>query len=397
MTRLCAFILAAFCLASCHWFGPDEKDRQTVLLYFAGNNNLSSDGEADLADIKASWLPSVKDEEHILLIYYHFMDRAPVLSRLYKNRQGVVVEDVITTYPTSTNSAEKATLEAVIADANMSWPAEHRGLVLWSHGSGFLPEGYYANPKESAGGRLMNPAAEDPYAWMVKSDDSKSFGLDNNKEMDLPALREALSGHHYDFLMFDCCLMGNVELAYELRNTCDYILFSPTEILVDGFPYDKMMEPLFNMSSKEALTSIAKDYMAHYRAQSGSFRSATITLVETAGLETLAAASKTVFQNHQSQILTLDRNKVQPYFRLNKHWYYDIDDFVGQIATDSEYRSFADALEKTVIFKDSTESFLSIDIKHYSGLSIYIPRSEYTVLNNYYKTLQWNQATGLVQ
>jgi len=38
-----------------------------------------------------------------------------------------------------------------------------------------------------------------------------------------------------------------------------------------------------------------------------------------------------------------------------------------------------------------------VEIKHYSGLSIYIPRSEYTVLNNYYRTLAWNKAAGLVQ
>ncbi len=88
---------------------------------------------------------------------------------------------------------------------------------------------------------------------------------------------------------------------------------------------------------------------------------------------------------------------VQPYFRNNRHWFYDLDDFVGRVASESEFQAFSSALNNVVIYKDTTPYFLEIDIVHYSGLSIYIPRPEYTVLNNYYKTLAWNQATGLVQ
>ena len=199
-----------------------------------------------------------------------------------------------------------------------------------------------------------------------------------------------------EYVLFDCCLMGNVEVAYELRNCSDYLVFSPTEILSDGFPYESIMRPLFTLRTEDAMRTVCRSYMEQYRAQSGAYRSATISLVRTADLEALASACRTVFQNHREQILTLNRSGIQPYFRFDKHWFYDLDDFVGTVATDSEYRSFIAALDQAVIYKDATEAFLSIDIKHYSGLSIYIPRPEYTVLNNYYKTLQWNRATGLI-
>ena len=238
----------------------------------------------------------------------------------------------------------------------------------------------------------------DPYADMVKSDDTvKSFGEENGNEMDLIDLRKALSRFHYDFIVFDCCLMANVELAYELRNVCDYLLFSPTEILTDGFPYDMMMQAIFNQTAESAMRSIAQSYMAHYREYTGIYCSATISLVRTYAIQALAEACQTVFRNHQEQILMLDRSRVQPYFRYNKHWYYDIDDFVQQVATDSEYQAFNRALNQVVIYRDATDYFLDLEIAHYSGLSIYIPRAEYTVLNNAYKTLSWNQATGLVQ
>ena len=380
MKRILFFLLVALCLTGCHSPEWEAEHRQVVLMYLAGNNSLSAEGQSDYASLKESWLPRQKDKEQIFLVYHHFVDQTPMLKRLYLDRQGNAIEEIITEYPFNTNSADPATLSAVIADAEAAWPAARHGIILWSHASGFLPEGYYINPKEQSHGAGM-----------------LSFGEDHGVEMELGDLRKALSKYHYEFILFDCCLMANVEVAYEMRNCGDYLVFSPTEILSDGFPYESIIQPLFSLSAEEASKQVCRSYMEQYRAQSGQYQSATISLVRSAGLNALAAACKPIFQQHREQILTIDRSKIQPYFRFNKHWYYDLDDFVGRVATDAEYRTFISALDQTVVFKDATDSFLSIDIKHYSGLSIYIPRPEYTVLNNFYKTLQWNQATELVQ
>ncbi len=381
MKRFLPLLIALFSLAGCNWFQPDIKDRQVVLVYFAGNNSLAQEGRGDYEDLFNSWLPPVKDKEKILLVYRHFTEETPVLCRLSRDRHGNTVEDVIMEYPYTTNSATAATLSTVIADAEAAWPAGHHGLILWSHATGFLPEGYYSHPKDQAGSgaSLM------------------SFGEDNGSEIEITDLRKALSVHMFDFIVFDCCLMANVEVAYELRNCCDYILFSPTEILSDGFPYEKMIQPIFSSGTEEAMRNIGMSYIEYYKAQSGVYQSATISLVKCAEMDYLAAACAPVFRSHQDQIMVLDRSRIQRYSRYDRQfWYYDIDDFVGRIATDSEYRKFISALDRAVIFKDATDKFLSIDILHYSGLSIYIPRPEYTILNNFYKTLQWNSATGLV-
>ena len=334
-------------------------------------------------------------------MFSHFVDKTPVLKRLYADSRGIPVEEVLQEYPFNFNSATEQALSTVLQDAEHAYPADKRGIILWSHASGFLPQGYYANPKESIArrGDLFETTGQeetDPYAHLVKSD-VKSFAEDHGSEIEIPALHDALAPYHFDFVLFDCCLMANVEVAYELQDCCDYLLFSPTEIISDGLPYKTMVEPIFTMSPENAMVTIAQNYMNYYRAQSGIYRSATISLVKTQALGALADACRPVFQNHRDQIFTLDRSKVQPYFRFNKHWYYDIDDFVGQVASDGEYQAFRKALDDAVIFKDATEQFISIDITHYSGLSIYIPRADYTALNNYYKTLQWNKATGLIQ
>lgn len=400
MKRMILLLCALLCLTACDRDERLAKDRQMLLVYFAGNNSLAAEGASDYNSIKQNWLPTTRGSEKVMLVFHHFKDETPVLVRLSKDRQGNTVEDIIKEYPFNTHSADARTLETVLADAEAAWPSAHHGIVLWSHGSGFLPPGYYINPQERAKGDPVSEEA-DPYAFLVKAggDGLKSFAQDEeqNIEMDLIDLRKALSRFHYDFIAFDCCLMANVELAYELRNTSDYLIFSPTEIMSDGFPYDVMVQTIFSQQPEAAMRSIAQSYMAHYRSFSGVYASATISVVRTAGMQALANACQTVFRNHQDQILMLDRSHVQPYFRYNKHWFYDIDDFVQQVADDSEYQAFNRALNQAVIYRDATDYFLDLEISHYSGLSIYIPRREYTVLNNYYKTLAWNQATGLVQ
>ena len=397
MKRTLFFIFfVVICFCSCDHDEQMAKDRQAVLVYFVGNNSLSDDGVRDYATIKKNWLPTTRGSDKVLLVYHHFKNETPVLVRLSRDRRGNVAEDIIRVYPEGTNSADAQTLATVLEDAEVAWPTVHHGIILWSHGSGFLPPGYYSHPQER--GRDALQEQEDPYAFMVKADDDtvKSFGEDNKEEMDMLDLTRVLSRFHYDFIAFDCCLMANVELAYEMRNICDYLLFSPTEILTDGFPYEMVTQVLFTQTAEAAMRSVAEGYMAHYRALSGVYRSATISIVDTYRLQALAAACRTVFENHREEILFLDRNGVQRYFRNDKHWYYDIDDFVQQVATDEEYLAFNRALNQAVIFRDATEYFLDIPITHYSGLSSYIPRTEYTVLNNYYKKLAWNQATGLI-
>lgn len=399
MKRFLLFLCLAVCLIGCESEERMAKDRQVVLIYLAGNNSLSKEVRGDMNDLKSSYLPETKEKDKIVLVYVDSTGHNPVLVRLSRDSRDNAVEDIIMEYPSETNSASALTLQAVIADAEKAWPAAHHGLILWSHGSGYLPPGYFVNPKDQRafGDRLSTKP--DPYAYMVKSDDAiKSFAEQDGAEIDIKDLRSALSGIHYDFILFDACLMGDVEVAYELRNSCDFILFSPTEILSDGFPYRSIIKPIFTQQPEAAMRSIGKAYMDYYRSFSYESASATISLVRTAGLEALAVASKPIFQRYHEKILTIDRSRIQPYFRDEKHhWFYDFDDLVMQLATEEEYQSFTRTLDGAVIYRDATEIFIDLPIKHYGGLGIYIPRPEYTVLNNYYRTLAWNQASGLVE
>ena len=397
MKRILAYMLAALCLVSCNWFHHEDfSDRHSLLIYIAGNNSISSYGEQDLADIESAWLPETSDKSDILMVFTHFTDQTPKLFRLSRDKRGNLVKDIIMEYPFATNSGTTQTLQEVIDDAEEAWPAGSHGLVLWSHASGFLPPGYFSDPKEQSFSRVRQQEAAfvDPFAGMVKS-----FAVDGSSEMDIVELGKVLQRTYYEYIIFDCCFMADVQVAYELIPACGLLVFSPTEILGDGLPYDSMVETIFKGKDyTSSMKKLCEDYMSQYRSQTGDYASATITLLNTAKLGPLADACRPVFEQYREQILTLDRSKVQAYFRNpSLHWFYDLGHLVSQVGTDAQISTFNRALDQAVIFKDATPAFLGLKIDHYSGLSVYIPRSGYTVLNNYYKTLKWNQATGLVK
>jgi hypothetical protein len=379
-TALITAIVLIFSACTKDNAGEFDYDR-VVLLYLAANNNLASYASGNMDAIKTGYLP-YEDDRNILLVYSHISGSLPVLLRLYKDREGVVHEDVVNNYDQQ-NSSSSEVLEEVLERIKVIFPAAEYGLILWSHGTGWLPEGYY-DTKSGLG--VFYP---DPYADIVKS-----FGEDSGVEMEIPELAEAIP-YHLSFIIFDCCFMGGIETVYELKDKCDYVVASPTEILATGFPYDRIMAPLFE---KEADLEEAGDlFYDFYNRQSGVYCSATLAIYRTDKLDNLAQACRTVFNNHRTSIAQVNLSAIQEYYRMNKHWFYDLSDFVKQISSSSEYAKFTAAVDEVVVKKWSTEFFIDIKIDSFSGISTYIPVPLDTYLDNFYMRYKWNEASEMIR
>ena len=370
--------------------GVDMAVNRTVLVYMAADNNLALYARKNIEDMKQGEVPSYFDEGSgdVLLVYADIDGEEPRLMRLSKDRFGVVTEETLRVYE-EWNSCTDSVMSAVLSDAAMLFPSQESGLVLWSHGTGWLPEGYYSNPVYSSpdGGAAAPHHIEDPYAH-------------------LKVLAEALPVH-YSFILMDACLMGGVEVAYELRDKCDYFIGSAAEVLANGFPYADVVGEFFR--GETGLRNACRLYREHYKDDG-----ATIAMVDTRRLDALAGACRDVFADGRDAIPQLDMDSVQGYYRMNRHWFYDLDDFVRQLteagsdaaragsARNDLYEVFRDALDAAVVYKDNTEEFVlggysQFSINKFSGLSTYIPNPENPILDEYYRTLAWNKAVMMVE
>ena len=383
MKRISIVFLACFlALSSCIKLDTPRPQSfsRTVLLYLAcDGNNLQWYADTDLRNLVRGDIPVRTDKDEALLVFLDNGSGNPTLHRYYATADGNAYKELVKLYSEDFNSADPDNLKRVLDDVEYFYPSSHRGLVLWSHGTGWLPPGYYANPREPATASV------------------KSFAHEGSSEMEIKELADAIT-RHYEFILFDSCLMSTVEVAYQLRDKTDYIIASCAEVLVDGFPYTSLAQDFFydhTGSGPAGLRSICQKYYDFYNALSGVSRTATVSLIDCSKLDELAAVCNKLFRSHKEDMKQVDPAGVQRYYTGNKHWFYDLDDYVAQFASRDEYLEFSEVLERTVPFKLATDWILgTVRVRTHCGLSTYIPLTDAAYLNAYYQTLDWAQDTG---
>ena len=403
----------------------NEETRNVLLLYSAGFNSLSYYLEEDIRDLMKGNIPSSSRMKDVLLVYSHLPVRKnaysepnpPVLMRIYKGYGGEVVTDTLVRYPASVHSADPAQLNAVLTYVRDNFPAKTYGMIFSSHATGYLPAGYYANPKDymyAPSSAIMGrqghqkphygvPYVEpehDPSLPMVKSvgqDQVGTYGAYLSYEIQIEDFAKALP-MYLDYILFDACLMGGVEVAYELAGKCGLVGFSQTEVLAEGFDYEEIPTRLLHGGNPDP-QAVCEDYFQQYDIQSGIYRSATISMVDCSKMEPLAEVCRELFEKYREPMRLVDPETIQRFYRYDYHWFYDLTDIVAKSgAADEELQALNDALEQCVVYKAATPEFMgSFTIDTYSGFSMYLPSHGSLELDKYYKTLEWNIATGLVE
>lgn len=368
-----------------HWFGvivllllcacAKEEEPQvpsvagrTVLVYFAADNNLSGNVEGDIAAMEKG-LQKTDMHNGNLVIYVDKKGQSPQLLRLVQEGDSVRRE-VIEEYVIDHASATAERLRQVLRQVTDAYPSDQYGLVLWSHGTAWLPSDH--------------------------KNYLRSFGTDSGgHSMRVNDLTAALADYHFDFLLFDACYMASLEVAYALRHCTDYLIASPTEVLTDGFPYQLFMQDLFMPEAN--VVNVAKQFYTYYQSSYG-----TISVTKTDELADLATACRAIFQGKSEEELfavPVEELQIMEYLTGNVHALYDCADYVRQLATDAQYAEFQSCLDRAVIYKATTPKSAYayaygtyLPINRFSGLSIYVPQAELAELNSWYQQLDWYQA-----
>lgn len=397
------------------------NERNVFVLFSFGYNNLSYDLKEDIEDVIASGVPEYGFEENVVLVlsqnlpngYSYSQPSAPVLTHIY-SRGEEIIRDTLKVYADTTVAARKAVVEDVLTIAKDRFPAKRYGILMSSHGTGWAPQGYCYSPPDknkdnSTIWNLNSGSYDGPAKYHEERPLLKSIGAHYNGsaarsiEIEIQDLADAIP-MHLDYILFDACFMGCVEVAYELKDKCDMMCFSQTEILSNGMDYKNLLSVLFAPDGPD-LKKCAENYFNMYKDQTSSFmRSATISVVDCRKLDALAG----VVAKHSEVIggLALDADKrdmVQGYFQPRYSRYhgifYDVESIIKESgATEDELAELSEALNECVLTKYATARFLNeFDIKTHSGLSMYLPDSDRDILNTYYKTLKWNKAIELVK
>lgn len=377
-------------------------NRRVFVMYAAAFSNLSGSIAEDINELCSGDIPYLGSSD-ILLVYSHntkagrdyYTPTNPVLFRAFRDMDGNQCRDTITVYPETDISSTAEVLNKVLTEVKEKFPARSYGLLFSSHARGWLPVNYEEKSQDifSFEAPRLGPARPET-KWLGIEYPIEYSGIDIRELADAIPMK-------LDYFLLDACLMGCVEVAYELRNTCRYLVFSPTEILSNGFVYTSMASHLLNVDEPDLL-QICKDDMDYYLSQSGSYQSATITLLDCRAMDSLAEACADIIRSHPGGVAGADREAVQHYYYNNGSdtlpWFYDLRDLLKKSgATGAELERLDEALASCVLYAGATPQFFTLKLDRVCGLSMYLPYPNKKELNDYYKTLSWNKATGLIQ
>lgn len=383
---------------------PPVEGSRTVLVYIVAdkngldeNYNNQDFATKDVEEMMAG-MKSVDSSLHNLLVYLDNNDK-PVLFRIHKDGSGKVTKEILKEYDEQV-STETQVMKEVLSRAFQEYPADSYGLVYWSHCDGWIPY----------------PLEVPKTRWIGQD---RGNGDDR---MNISGLVEVLqSAPHLEFIMFDACFMMSVEVAYEVRKYTDYYMGSPTENPGPGAPYDRIVPLMFKSN---AAVGMAEEYFKAYNeiytggigiSNDNWTGGTSITVLKTAELEKLAAATKQVLQSGmgvselRSKVFDYDkRTSISSYVG-----YFDMMEMMEYLTDDAGYQAWKQAFASALGYWNTTEKNFSMFVgrkfdsiegmfpmqPRANGVTHYIPSEstayEVRAANIAYRSTAWYEAAGL--
>ena len=365
------------CRASIEVCQRIAKAPQTIIINFIGTALLNPYFTTNINNILKALNDNIQDSSQIVAICTESKNSASLYEYRYDKILGKAVKEKIKelTLPTPYNAV---LFESNLREALNFAPADKYALLIGSHGLGWIPKSPSATFSRTLKRLGISPAQlweRDQNAEMTRHLGDKGSAV----QYDITEVATAIEANNikFDYILFDACLMGNIESAYELRNATHHIIASPCEVMGYGFPYQQITKYMLMNGGKEYdLDKICKEYVNYYETEAVT-PSACVAVTHTDKLEALAQAMKAVNQAGIKADFSLDN--VQYYEGQDPHSFYDLGDLVEQSCADSAVAAaFKEQLDKTVTSRYHTKKFYSgfgannkyyFDINYYSGIS----------------------------
>ncbi len=369
----------------------------TVLAYMVANNDLDDDLYENLFAMYQGL--QLLDKPATLLVYWdgktsfgennatHAILRfetdgngningLPALNEGYDLEVIMTIAEVVKEYPVQ-SSVTKNVMSTVLTDMLTFAPTDRYGLIFGSHAS----------------------------AW-TNSIYTRSFGLDGQQTGNtilLPYMVEAIrsTGVHFDYILFDACYMGTIEVCYDFKDVADYLIASVMEVPAYGFPYGTELMPALFEGIETSYKKICQEYIDYYIDVYSQKHSAwgTVVLIDNKQVNSLVSSLKNEITTHKDKLADYKVSTLQDYGKSSApDIAYDLRQFVKELNDGNIPTDFDEKLNKAVLYKgcltEARPSNYAVDAENYCGLGIYIPVSSRTDWNDYFKTIDWFSASG---
>jgi hypothetical protein len=368
-----------------------QRSTWTVLVYMCSENNLQNYGYLDVKEMER--VGSTADMKVVVQ-----WDRPKAGNKVDWGgcRRYLIKKD-----HTSSQEVQSQLLQTM-GDVNMGdpdtltnfinwgirrYPADKYMLVLWNHGNGW--KGHSA-PQVSARGIAYDDGSGD-YLTM----EELRYALERS---------ELTDSSKFELISMDACLMGTVEVAYDMKDFAKYLVFSSANVPLDGLPYDAILRNLAenpDMTGAEFGESIVREYGISYAHHPG----VTQSVIDLSKITELVEKFNVMIDNVMVRSSNTQDNLFICAFRAmpldGEHSdYRDFGDFLNIAALDMEDPEDPDMQANTIAVKALLNEvviaeFHGINFPYATGLSIWVPqtKNKFDRLINTYRTTLFAQDT----
>lgn len=237
--------------------GNPSKKKWTVMVYIAGNSDLSTHTESNMKQMEVPDYLGGRNSSDVNVLVQLAHGEDPV-QRYLMTHDSASSTGHIKTQPISVighvDMGKARSLEEFVAWGKSFSPADHYAIYIWNHGTGF---------------QTRNIA----YDYTTLS------------SITVPELRQVLGNSGpWEVVGFDACIMGMAEIAYELKDVTPYIVASQNLVPTHGFDYAKVLVPLVanpNISGREVAINTASGFYDAFTAHPDSRAPGTISVIDT--------------------------------------------------------------------------------------------------------------------
>ena len=356
-----------------------KKTSHTLMFYFFGTS-LERYFKANIDDAKSAIKEGALGSNNRVIFLRQYGSSSAYIGEIcYDPTSGECMERRIETVKFDSTLITTDEIGQNIAKMAEHAPADRYGIVLAGHGQGWITR----EVLNGGSGISSLSASADLWQPAIGAEVTRAFG-ESNVQVNPSELAEGIekSNVELDYILFDACFMANIEALYDLRNTANYIIASPCEIMGNGFPYHRTLPYLLAENGAASdVKGAAESYYRYYRDEySSAARCGSVAVFDCSEIDALAEATKRVVSTAREEY---DTSTMQTYEGQSKHHFYDFGEWAEVVATDkAALAAFNSQLENTVIAKYSLPSFYSaygsygtypIDLDVYSGVTTSAP------------------------
>ncbi len=398
------------------------RKKWTVMVWMAGDNNLESFGEKDLAEMKRV---GSNDEMNVVVQFDSMRDDR---TRRYEVTAGRDVDGDIVQELGETNTGDPLVAIDFFRWAITAYPAERLLGVIWNHGAGIDDTDIYADaaPRAVRGSRGVAAVAGHGNQGVVRRalssryrralfgttvaqaaqdraiafDDTSRDFLDNVELKRVLVEVKRATSRTFDVLGFDACLMNMIEVAYQLKGTSQVVVGSEELEPGEGWPYDRVLETIAanpEITGSELGRRIVDLYVEAYRDDVVTQSAFDLAQLDgAAGTIDALAKALTKAIKHATEFTAVSK-------ALNATQRFDAADFVdlGHFCQELSKRSKSVAVKSAAKATSAAiatgggfvlaERHRGAGVSNASGVSIYFPRGH---VNKAYNKLDFAKATG---